>query len=586
MRRLIPDWLRNYERSWLSGDLIAGAIVAIMLVPQAMGYALIAGLPPQVGLYASIVPLVLYAWWGSSRVLAVGPVALVSLLVGTAVADASSGRPDEALRIAIVLALGAGVLQVVLAVLRAGFVVNFLSHPVISGFTSAAALVIGVSQLKHLLGVSVPRADAPYEMFVSIAARLGDAHPATWVVGALAVVTLLLFRYWIAPVLTRRMGPGAFTQLVSRGGALFVLVVGTALSAALGLAAQGVAVVGAIPAGLPDLTLPVLGADAVALLPAMLAIGFVGYMESYAVAHALAARRRERVSANRELVGLGMANVGAAFTGGYPVTGGFSRSVVNDSAGANTALASIVSASLVALTVAFFTPLLHDLPMAVLAAVILVAVASLVDVRGAVRTWRYSRLDGASLAVTFVTVLALGIEAGIAVGAGISLLFLIARSSRPHIARVGRVPGSEHFRNVLRHDVEQSPAVLALRMDESLHFANTRALEHAIVQGVAAQPRCEHVLLIFSAINFVDSSGLECLRDCRRRLDEAGVTLSLAEVKGPVADKLASAGFLDELGAGRVFLSTDLAWRTLAGAPAAAIPPVAQRPSVSTASSS
>ena len=565
--RFLPAWMRTYQRGWLPQDAMAGTIVAIMLVPQAMGYALIAGLPPQVGLYASILPLLLYAWFGSSRVLAVGPVALVSLLVASATSELAAGDADRAVALALALAAGVGLLQVLLSLLRAGFLVNFLSHPVISGFTSAAALVIAASQLKHLLGIELARGDAPYEFFAALATHLGDAHPRTLAVGATAVLVLLAFRFLLAPLLRRKLGSGARAELCVRAGPLVVLALGTALSAGLDLARGGVRVVGVIPSGLPPLALPVFSPEMTALLPAVLAIGLVGYLESFAVAQALAARRREHVDPNRELLGLGLANLGASCSGGYPVTGGFSRSVVNAAAGAQSGLASILSALLVALTVLFLTPWLEALPMAVLAAVIVVAVVSLIDVRGAARTFRYSPLDGLSLLVTFVSVLVFGIEMGIAIGAFISLFFLIARSTRPHLAVVGRVPGTEHFRNIRRHDVEQEPHVLALRMDESLQFANARALEQAVIDGVAASPERCHVLLICSAINFIDSSGLETLYSLHEQLSAAGVSFSLAEVKGPVADKLAAEGFFEALGPEQVFLSTDLAMRALSVRP-------------------
>ncbi|TVQ10873.1 MAG: sulfate permease [Leptolyngbya sp. DLM2.Bin27] len=566
--RYLPvlDWGLHYNPRDLVGDVMAGVIVAVMLIPQGMAYALLAGLPPQVGLYASILPLMLYAVLGTSRALSVGPVAMVSLLVATSIGQVAAADSAEYLAAALALALMIGLIQLFMGVVRLGFIVNFLSHAVIVGFTNAAALVIGLSQIRHLMGVKLP----PSESFFATARHLVQAAPnVNWVsLGlGLASVAVLLFFNRSLPQLLGRLGLSqAWITPLSRGGPLVVVVATVLLVWRLNLSDRfGVAIVGAIPPGLPPLSVPTLDlALGQRLLPTALAISFVGFMESIAVAKSLASKRRQRIDANQELIGLGAANLGAAFTGGYPVTGGFSRSVVNFSAGANTGLASIVTASLIALVVLFFTPLFYYLPQAALAAVILVAVINLLDFKSLGQLWRVSRADAASLAITFMAVLTIGIEAGILVGFVASVAFYLWRTSRPHIAEVGRVGDSEHFRNVKRHPVHTCAGVLAIRIDESLYFANTKYLEDYLIQTVAEHPTATALVLICSAINHIDGSALETLETLVEDLREAGVTVYLSEVKGPVMDQLEKAGFIHHLGGkDKVFLSTHQAMTTL-----------------------
>lgn len=569
LSRYLPflDWLIHYRSHDLVGDVMAGVIVAIMLVPQGMAYALLAGLPAQVGLYASIVPLMLYALLGTSRSLAVGPVAMVSLLVAAGVGQFAQPGTSDYLALALTLALIVGVLQTLMGVVRLGFLVNFLSHAVISGFTSAAALVIGFSQLKHLLGIQVPRTETFLELLHAIAPLLSETNLVTLGIGLGSVATLFYFNKRLGRLLHRRGVSQNLIVPITRSGPLLVVLISTLLVWSLGLAqAANVSIVGDIPSGLPPMTLPSFDWDrGQKLLPTALTISFVGFMESIAVAKSLASKRRQKIDANQELIGLGAANLGAAFTGGYPVTGGFSRSMVNFTAGANTGLASIITAILIALTVIFLTPLFYFLPRAALAAIIIVAVASLIDVVTFKQMWCYNKTDAASLLITFVAVLAIGIEMGIVVGVITSLVFYIWRTSRPHIAIMGRIGESEHFRNVLRHPVKTYPHVVALRIDESLYFANTKYLEDYILKTVADHPDIEHLVIICSAINFIDASALETLENLMDILKDAGVTLYFAEVKGPVMDRLKKAGFVQKLGESRIFLSTHQAMAALGG---------------------
>ncbi len=562
----ILDWLPAYRRADLPGDLLAGLIVAIMLVPQAMAYALLAGLPPQIGLYASILPVVLYALFGSSRVLAVGPVAMVSLMVASGLGGIAEPGSAEYYLGALLLALMSGAILLVMGLVKLGFIVNFLSHPVISGFTSAAALVIGFSQLKHLLGLEIPRSHLITDIVGYAATHIAEVNLATLGLGLGSVALLLLSRGALGALLRRLHVAEAVVGPLTKTGPLFVVIVGTVLVWQLGLRDQaGVKIVGDIPAGLPPIALPAIDVAYMReLVPVALLIALVGFMESVSVAKSLASRRRQKIDADQELRALGAANIGAALTGGYPVTGGFSRSVVNFTAGANTALASVVTAALIALTVAFLTPLFYNLPKAVLASIIVVAVANLVDLRTLVHVWRYSKADAASLLATFAAVLALGIEIGILAGAGLSVLLYLWRTSRPHMAEVGRVGSTEHFRNIKRHTVTTWPNLLAIRVDESLYFANTKFLEDRLRAALANRPTLEHLVLIFSAVNFVDASALETLDALIEEFREVGVTVHLAEVKGPVMDRLEHSDLIDHLGEGQIFLSTHEAVEALA----------------------
>jgi SulP family sulfate permease len=565
--RALPflNWLWHYRRDDLTGDIMAGVIVAIMLVPQGMAYALLAGLPPEVGLYASIVPLAIYGLLGSSRVLAVGPTAVVSLLVISGVSQFAAQGTGEYLALALLLALLIGIMQVLMGLFRVGFLVNFLSHPVLSGFTSAAAIVIGVSQIKHVLGIAVPRTEYLHETIIHIIKQVGATNPTTLGLALVSIVILLYFQRRLPAQLKRWNTPPTLIVPLTKSGPLLVVALGILLVSGFGWSeAAGVAIVGDVPAGLPSLTMPSLDlAEWRALLPIAASISLISFAESISVGKALASKRRRKLDANRELIALGAANVSAAFTGGFPVTGGFSRSVVNFTAGANTGLASLITAGLVALTVTFLMPLFYFLPQAILAAIILVAVAKLLDFSVLRQAWAYNRADAASLLITFAAVLILGIETGLLVGVGTALVLYLWRTSQPHIAVVGRVGQTEHFRNVLRHHVQTCPHVMTIRVDESLYFANTQCLETFILNAVAENPEIEHMVLVCSAVNFIDTSALETLTSLLHELKTANVELYLAEVKGPVMDGLKRVQFIRQLGEDRVFLSTHLAMRNL-----------------------
>ncbi len=554
--RALPglEWLAGYDRQALAADVLAAVIVTIMLIPQSLAYAMLAGLPAQVGLYASMLPLLGYALFGSSRTLAVGPVAVVSLMTATAVGQVAAVGTDEYLGAAVVLAALSGLILIGFGLARLGFLANLLSHPVISGFITASGLLIAVSQLKHLLGVPVDGHNLP-QIADSIWAGLGSTSFLTLLIGGLALAALFWARSGLRPLFIRAGLSERLAAALSKAGPILVVAAATACVAAFGLASRGVGVVGQVPAGLPELTLPAFdGPLWGTLLSSALLISVIGFVESVSVAQTLAARRRERVEANRELVGLGAANLASAFSGAYPVTGGFARSVVNYDAGARTPLAGVFTALGIGLAALFLTPFFEALPKAVLAATIVVAVLSLVDLEAIRRTWRYSKGDFSAMGATILVVLLVGIEAGVVTGVCLSILIFLWRTSRPHMAVVGRVPGTEHFRNVDRHSVIESERVLTVRVDESLYFANARFLEDRIYDLVAARPTLEHAVLMCPAVNLIDASALESLESLADRLETAGVRLHLSEVKGPVMDRLRRSDFFDHF-QGEVFRS-------------------------------
>ena len=567
LQRLIPatDWLRNYRRADLLDDATAGLITAILLVPQGMAFALLAGLPPEVGLYASVVPPIVYAMLGSSRTLSVGPVSVAALLVANSLAAAGMAPGDPAyLADALLLAAMTGVILLLMATLGLGVLANFLGHPVLSGFVSGAAVLIIISQVQNLTGVPRPPAGSSVDMLTHLVQHAADVHVATAVLAVASIALLLLFKSPLVRLLEWLGLSNRAASLISRAGPLVVVAGMTVVIARLGLDQGGIAIVGTIPSGLPAPTLAFVDLDrALALLPAALMIALIGYVESVSVAKVLAYRRRQKIHNNQELIALGAANVAAAMTGGMPVAGGFSRSLVNFAAGARTQLAAIITGVLVGITALLFTPLFYYLPQATLGAIIVVAVAPLIDWHAAVHTWRYDRADAAALLATFAGVLVFDIEIGLLLGLVVSIGSFLWRSSRPHIAIVGRIPGTQHYRNVRRHTVETWPELLLLRVDRSLFFANTGRVEDVIAEAVAEQPALRHLVLICSAVNVIDHSAVESLEQLAESLAEAGVTLHLTEVSGPVMDRLQRSELLQRLVPGRVFLSTEEAVRAL-----------------------
>ncbi len=557
----ILEWSRQYNRTSLTNDMMAAVIVTIMLVPQSLAYALLAGLPPEAGIYASIVPIVLYAIFGSSRVLAVGPVAVVSLLTASAVGQvAETGTAGYAIAALTLAALSGGFL-VLLGLLRLGFLANFLSHPVIAGFITASGILIAMSQLKHILGVSAHGHTLP-EMVQSLVEHLDQSNLITLGIGVSAIVFLFWVRGNLKPLLNRmNLGP-LLTDLLTKAGPVFAVVATTLSVWGFDLAQDGVRIVGDVPQSLPPFTMPGFDLDLLQqlMVPAIL-ISIIGFVESVSVAQTLAAKKRQHIDPNQELIGLGAANLGAAFTGGFPVTGGFSRSVVNFDAGAETPAAGVFTAIGLAIAAVALTPLVYYLPNATLAATIIVAVMSLVDFSILKKTWTYSRSDFIAVAATIILTLGFGVEVGVAAGVGISIILHLYKTSVPHVAEVGLVPGTQHFRNIHRYDVETDPALLTLRVDESLYFVNARFLEDLVNHRVVDGGGVKNVILMFSAVNEVDFSALESLEAINERLKSLNVGFHLSEVKGPVMDRLSRSRLIDEMN-GKIFMSQYDAWTT------------------------
>jgi len=566
MRRYLPilDWAARYDRAALGNDLLAALIVTIMLIPQSLAYALLAGLPAEVGLYASIAPLLIYAVFGTSRTLAVGPVAVVSLMTAAAVAPLAAEGSAEYLGAAVALALLSGLMLLGMGLLRLGALANFISHPVISGFITASGLLIAAGQLPQLAGLSV-RGETLPDLALAFAQKLPQAHWITLAIGLPVLGFLVWARLRLKPLLRRAGVPDRLAGALTRAAPVLAVVGSTAVTWGLGLSGA-VPVVGTIPQGLPMPVLPPFDPALwrAILIPAAL-ISLVGYVETISVAQTLAAKRRQRIDPDQELVALGLANLGAGVSGGFPVTGGFARSVVNFDAGAETPAAGAFTAIGMALATLTLTPLLYHLPKATLAATIIVAVLSLVDLGALRRTWAYSRSDFAAMLATILVTLGIGVEAGISAGVALSVGLHLWRSSRPHVAVVGQVPGTEHFRNITRHTVVTVPEVLSIRIDEALYFPNARFLEDYLLAAVAEQPGLRHIVLICTAVNSIDASALETLEALNARLRDGGVALHLSEVKGPVMDRLARTHFLQDL-SGRVFLTQYDAMMALAPA--------------------
>jgi len=548
------EWARPYDRDTLVSDLVAALIVTIMLIPQSLAYASLAGLPPEVGLYASIVPLLMYAMLGSSRVLAVGPVAVVSLMTATAIGEHAAVGSPHYWSVAITLAFLSGAMLLVMGLLRMGFLANFLSHPVISGFITASALLIAAGQFKVILGIKAEGHNF-FELVWSVIQQLGHIHPITAGMGMTTVAFLFWARRGLKPLLQSWGLPVRLADVLAKAGPVAGIAVTAAITWFFEWHLAGVKIVGYVPAGLPPLTWPQWDMTLWRELtvPALL-ISVVGFVESVSVGQTLAAKRRQRIVPDRELVALGASNLGASFTGGFPVTGGFARSVVNFDAGAQTPAAGVFTAVGILVAALLLTPALYFVPQATLSATIVVAVLSLVDMSILRSTWAYSRSDFAAVVATLLVTLAIGVEEGLVAGVALSLLLYLFKTSRPHIAEVGLVPGTEHFRNVLRHPVKVNPHLASLRVDESLYFANARVLEDRVNALVAERLQLQHLVLQCSAINDIDASALDSLEAINQRLADSGVRLHLSEVKGPVMDRLQATAFLSNL-SGKIYLS-------------------------------
>jgi len=566
LKRYLPilTWSRDYNRDAFISDAVAAVIVTIMLIPQSLAYALLAGLPAEMGLYASILPLVAYAVFGTSRALAVGPVAVVSLMTAAAIGNLGLTDAASVALAAGTLAFMSGALLTVMGVMRLGFLANFLSHPVIAGFITASGLLIATSQLKHIFGVETHGHTLP-QILGSLLSHLGDVSLPTLVIGVSTTAFLFWVRKGLKPMLLGFGLKPRLADLGAKAGPVAAVAVTTLAVWGLGLQNWGVKIVGAVPQGLPPLTMPSFSPSLWSdLFVSAVLISVIGFVESISVAQTLAAKKRQRIEPDQELIGLGTSNIAAAVTGGYPVTGGFARSVVNFDAGAETPAAGAFTAIGILLAALLLTPLLYFLPKATLAATIIVAVLSLVDFSLLKRAWGYSKVDFAAVAATILLTLGFGVEIGVSAGVLISIALHLYATSRPHVAEVGLVPNSQHFRNIHRHAVETLPHVVTLRVDESLYFANARFLEDYVSARVVCDEPLSDVILMFSAVNEVDLSALESLEALNLKLKDMGIRLHLSEVKGPVMDRLKRSHFLADL-TGHVYLSQYDAWIALKG---------------------
>ena len=560
LKRYFPIfvWAPNYTNSKFVDDTIAALIVAIMLIPQALAYALLAGLPAETGLYASMVGLTVYALFGTSNTLSVAPVAVISLMTAAALAKLSLATPEETLAAALVLTFLSGLFLLLLGLLRLGFMANFLSHPVISAFVTASALIIGLSQMQHVFGVSASGQNF-LGILGSLLGQLGSINFITFSMGA-GSIAFIIFSKPVIKNLFLKIGVDAhIATTLSRSGPLLVALITGLLAYIFRLDQQGVQLLGEVPRGLPNFGLPGFSIDLLnSLIGSALLISIIGFVESISVAQTLAARRRERVDLNQELVGLGASNLATSLGGGFPVSGGFSRSVVNFEAGAATPAAGLFTAILIAVVALFFTPALFWLPRVSLAAIIIVAVYGLIDFSVLKKAWVYSKADFAAVFITLVLTLLIGVEVGIGSGVLASVLIHLYKTSQPHVAVIGRVMGTEHFRSVDRHTVETFENQLSIRIDESLYFANTRYLEELIFKLISDKPKLEHVILMCTAVNKIDMSALETLEKINETLKELEVKLHLSEVKDPIMGKLAKTNFFKEL-TGNNYLSQNQA---------------------------
>lgn len=533
-----------------------------MIIPQGLAYAMVAGMPPVTGLYASIFALAVYALFGTSNTLSVGPVAVISLMTAAALGKFGFSSPAEYAAAALLLAFLSGAILFVMGLARLGIMANFLSQPVISAFITASCLIIAAGQLKHFIVID-SSGNALREILASIVQSLQETNLITLCIGLGAVVFLVWSRSGLADFLYRMGATEKIALTITRTSPLFLIVATSLLAWVFQLDTKGVSLLGEVPAGLPGITIPDFSVETMQnLLGSALLIAIVGFVESISVAQSLAARRRERIDIDQELLALGASNIAVSFGGGFPVTGGFARSVVNFEAGAATPAAGLFTAVLVALVALYFTPLLFWLPEVTLAAIILVAVLAIVDFAVFRKSWAYSRADFVAAGLTLSLTLLVGVEFGIAAGVLFSILIHLYKTSKPHVAVVGRVAGTEHFRNINRHKVETFENILSIRIDESLYFANTRYLEEMIFNLVAEKPRLEHVILMCTAVNEVDMSALDTLQNINDTLLEHGIKLHLSEVKGPIMDKLVATEFFRNL-SGAYYLSHNQAVEAL-----------------------
>jgi SulP family sulfate permease len=541
----ILEWLPNYKKASLKGDVGAGLTVGVMLIPQGMAYASIAGLPAVYGLYASIVPIIIYALFGTSRQLAVGPVAMVSLLTATAVGSFEGLSASDYISYAILLALLVGAIQFLLGVFRLGFLVNFMSHPVISGFTSAAALIIGLSQLKHLLGVDIQRSHYINEILLEAITKVDEISWITFTIGIIGIVIIL----------------GAKKINKSLPGQLFSVLFGIAVVSIfnLGEGENAVKIIKDIPNTLPSFNIPLLDLNSIQLLiPMALTISLVSFMESIAVAKAIQVKHRNyKVIPNQELISLGLANIFGSFFQAFPTTGGFSRTAVNDQAGAKTGLSALISALLIIVTLLFLTPYFYNLPKAILASVIMVAVFGLINYKEAIHLYKSNITDFWMLITTFLATLIFGVELGIGLGVILSLAMVLFKTTTPHTAILAKVPNTHFYRNIKRFEnLEKNEEVLIYRFDAQLFFANVNYFKDKLYDYERIKKNKLNLLIIDGeSINNIDSTALHALEEIIIDFNSRNIEVLFTGIKGPVRDKMIKSGFMKQANENHFFMS-------------------------------
>ncbi|BCG62591.1 MAG: sulfate permease, SulP family [Methyloprofundus sp.] len=560
----IFSWLKSYTKPDFNGDIFAGIITAILLVPQGIAYAMLAGLPAQVGLYASILPPAIYALLGTSRTLSVGPVSIAAIMIASVLSIPEINALGSPVENAIILAAEGGLVLLLMAILRMGSLVNFISHPVLTGFTSGAAILIVLSQIPHLLGLPKNQCGIDLDCYQTY---IEQVNIYTAGLGSSSLILLILFGTPLFSLLKKLNFQKTLITGISKCGPLIAVVLATAIVSAYQLSdTYDVAIVGQIQAGFPVISFAFIN-NAIqwqALLPSAFFIAIIAYVESVAIAKVTANFRNQKINPNQELLALGAANIVTAFSGGMSVSGGFSRTMVNFSAGARTQMAMLIAVIILSVAVIFFTEQFTYIPKAALAAIILLAIFPLIKLKDIVKTWKYDQGDGIAELTTLLGVLVLGIEEGIAFGVAITITSYLRRTSRPHIAIVGRIEGTDHFRNIKRHQVKTWKNILLIRIDENISFANVSYIIDFVEHETTNNLNLKHVVLIFSSVSYIDTTAFEALENLIKLLKNSSITLNLAEVKGPVMDKLDQTTFLQQLSPGQVFLQTSEAVAKLA----------------------
>ena len=562
----VMTWGPLYSPRSFRADLVAGIVVLFITVPQVIAYALLAGMPAEAGLYASMMSLVGYAVFGSSRALAVGPTAIVGIMTLEVASSLAIPGTIDYTKTVVQLCVVTGIVLIVLRVVNFGSVISFLSHAVVTGFITAAAILIISSQFPLMIGLASSPDTSIVGVYSYLFEEAGQFNQAVLSVSLVAVAVLIFCRSCLGSLLKRAGLADAVIDSLVKSAPMYAVVIGVVSVRLFSLdTVFGVPVVGHIPTVLPDINIVLMSVERFEVLfPSALLLSMVIFMESASIGTAIASKAREKINPNQELVGLGVANLGSSLVGGFPVAGSFSRSIVNFSSGSVSPVASLVTAFLVIITILLFGTLFFHLPKGVLSAIIVISAWQLIDVQAVRKIFGFNTTDAVTFTFTFLAVLSLGVESGVLMGIAISFVLLIRSSSKPHIAVVGRVGDSEHFRNIERYDARTSPNLLALRVDESLYFVNTRFIETFILNDVAERRELEHVLLICTATNFIDTSGLVMLEELSENLAEVGVTLHMAEVKGPVMDKLKGTDFYRNM-SGRIFFTADIAMKELTG---------------------